>query len=357
MEILNVGLGDRSYPIWIGDGVLDQLPDMLAGAGFPTKIGVVTNPKVSALYAAKVMSLLAESGCQADLIEIPDGEEFKNLEVFNQVITVLIEKGYDRKSGLIALGGGVVGDLTGYVAASYLRGIPFIQIPTTLLSQVDSSVGGKTGVNHALGKNLIGAFYQPQGVLIDVQTLSTLESREFASGMAEVIKYGVIRDREFFNWLKLHCSDLVSLRENALVYAVQKSCQIKADIVENDEKEANLRAILNFGHTFGHAVENLAGYGVIKHGEAVSIGMVVAAGIAKLKGHCTTMDIAEIRNVLVQFGLPTEPPSFSLDDYLAAMSRDKKVLGGKLRLVLNTGIGDCLIEDEPDPRESFSEVL
>lgn len=357
MEILNVGLGDRSYPIWIGDGVLDRLPDMLAGAGFPTKIGVVTNPKVSALYAAKVMNLLAESGCQADLIEIPDGEEFKNLEVFNQVITVLIEKGYDRKSGLIALGGGVVGDLTGYVAASYLRGIPFIQIPTTLLSQVDSSVGGKTGVNHALGKNLIGAFYQPQGVLIDVQTLSTLESREFASGMAEVIKYGVIRDREFFNWLKLHCSDLVSLRENALVYAVQKSCQIKADIVENDEKEANLRAILNFGHTFGHAVENLAGYGVIKHGEAVSIGMVVAAGIAKLKGHCTTMDIAEIRNVLVQFGLPTEPPSFSLDDYLAAMSRDKKVLGGKLRLVLNTGIGDCLIEDEPDPRESFSEVL
>lgn len=357
MEILNVGLGDRSYPIWIGAGILKRLPEMLAAAGFPKKIGIVSNPKISDLYAAQVLELLQANGYHVDLIEVPDGEEYKSLDIFNQVITTLIEKNYDRKSGLIALGGGVIGDLTGYVAASYLRGIPFVQVPTTLLSQVDSSVGGKTAVNHCLGKNLIGAFYQPQGVLIDVHTLKTLEPREFASGIAEVIKYGVIRDGGFFDWLNNHSAELVSLQEDALIYAIEKSCQTKANIVENDEKEANLRAILNFGHTFGHAIENLAGYGVIKHGEAVAIGMLVAARISAHKGHCSESDVTAIRDLLIKFALPVVPPNFSLDAYLEAMTRDKKVSGGKLRLILNTGIGDCLIEDEPDPRKSFSEVL
>jgi len=356
MEILNVGLQDRSYPIWIGDGILGSLPKMLADVVFPQKIAIISNPTVSALYASPVEKILDQAGFQTHLIEIPDGEEYKNLEVFSQVITSLIELGFDRKCGLLALGGGVVGDLTGYVAASYLRGIPFVQVPTTLLSQVDSSVGGKTAVNHPLGKNLIGAFYQPKGVLIDVATLQTLEKREFASGMAEVIKYGVIREPGFFDWLNDHAVELQALDASCLISAVEKSCQIKANIVENDEKESNLRAILNFGHTFGHAIENLAGYGEFKHGEAVAIGMLVAAHISKQRDLCDETDIARLQELLIKFKLPVDVPDFSLDQYLEAMGRDKKVAAGLLRLVLNQGIGDCCIVDEPDPRQTFAGV-
>jgi len=357
MEILNVGLGDRSYPIWIGEGTLNNLPDMLDQVKFPRKVAVVSNPTVAALYADPVGALLGKAGCTVARVDIPDGESFKNLEVFGQVITTLIEEGFDRQCGLIALGGGVVGDLTGFVAASYLRGVPFIQIPTTLLSQVDSSVGGKTAVNHPLGKNLIGAFYQPKGVLIDVNTLQTLDKREFASGMAEVVKYGVIRDRQFFDWLISAGDALRKLDSAPLIHAVKKSCQIKANIVENDEKESHLRAILNFGHTFGHAIENLSGYGEVKHGEAVAIGMMVAARIAEKRSLCVASDVKALGDLLETFGLPVSVPDFSLEDYLAAMSRDKKVAAGKLRLVLNLGIGDCRLVDEPDPRGTFGDVL
>jgi len=357
MVVLNVGLKERSYPIWIGKSILDQLPDMLAGVGFPSRVAVITNATVAGLYADRVQQILSRAGFLVHLIEIPDGEKYKNIEVFTQVITSLIEQGFDRQSGLLALGGGVVGDLTGYVAASYLRGVPFVQLPTTLLSQVDSSVGGKTAVNHPLGKNLIGAFYQPKGVLIDVATLQTLEAREFASGMAEVIKYGVIRDRRFFSWLDDSVDALQNLDGSSLIHVVEKSCQIKADIVENDEKESHLRAILNFGHTFGHAIENLSGYGEVKHGEAVSIGMLVASRISLKRGYCTGEDVAALSGLLRKFKLPITVPEFSLDAYLEAMGRDKKVTSGKLRLVLNVGIGDCCIEDEPDPRQAFGAVL
>lgn len=357
MKKVNVGLQERSYPIWIGEGILETLPGMLDELRFPQRIALITNPTVAKHYAERVVTLLQQTGCHVDQIQIPDGEQYKNLEIFNEVITRLIEKGFDRKCGLIALGGGVVGDLTGFVAASYLRGVPFVQVPTTLLSQVDSSVGGKTAVNHSLGKNLIGAFYQPKGVLVDVSTLKTLEKREFASGMAEVIKYGVIRDEGFFTWLKTSAESLQALDAASLIHAVEKSCQIKADIVENDEKESDLRAILNFGHTFGHAIENLSGYGEVKHGEAVAIGMMVASGIALRQGLCRKSHRENLRNLLSQFKLPVEVPGFGLDEYLEAMSRDKKVAAGRLRLVLNVGIGDCRIVDEPDPRNTFSAVL
>ncbi|WP_298037741.1 3-dehydroquinate synthase [uncultured Desulfuromonas sp.] len=357
MEQLKVGLGQRSYPIWIGDDILDNLGRALKEVDFPRKVAVVTNPTVGGLYAERVLEALAKEGFHAETVTVPDGEQFKNLETLETIYDGLIENGLDRFSGLVALGGGVVGDMAGFAAATYLRGIPFAQVPTTLLSQVDSSVGGKTAVNHPLGKNLIGAFYQPRHVHIDVATLTTLPHREFAAGMAEVVKYGIIRDRSFFDWLGSHRSELQRLDRTALIEAVKRSCQIKANVVEVDENESSLRAILNFGHTFGHAVETLAGYGQIKHGEAVAIGMVVAAVGASTLDLCTSGEVDSIRELLASFGLPVEPPSFSLEDYLNAMGRDKKVKEGVLRLVLNRGIGDCLLRDIAEPAGFFASVL
>ncbi len=344
LKIINVGLGERSYPIWIGRGIFDALGDALQQVAFPKKVAIVTNETVGPIYGARIREVLARSGFSAEEITIPDGEEYKNLDTLNQVFDALIRRGYDRFCGIIALGGGVVGDLAGFAAATYLRGVPFAQVPTTLLSQVDSSVGGKTAVNHRLGKNLIGAFYQPCHVHIDVATLDTLPEREFAAGLAEVVKYGVIRDAAFFAWLENSRNELLAHSPAALVEAVAISCQTKANIVEVDEKEGGVRAILNFGHTLGHAAEVLAGYGTIRHGEAVAIGMVAAAAIARQQGLCTGEDLQRIEALLVSFGLPVRLPDFAANDYLAALTRDKKVKEGVLRLVLNRAIGDCLIE-------------
>jgi 3-dehydroquinate synthase len=357
MERLTVGLAERSYPIWVGSGILLRLGEALKAIGFSKRVAVVTNPTVNGLYGDSVRRTLVESGYESLYIELPDGEEFKNLQTLEYIYDELIRGKIDRSCGLIALGGGVVGDITGFAAATYLRGLPFVQVPTTLLSQVDSSVGGKTGVNHPLGKNLIGAFHQPSHVHIDVDTLRTLPSREFAAGIAEVVKYGMIRDRDFFKWLSEEREAIANLEPDRLIRAVKRSCQIKADVVEKDERETSVRAVLNFGHTFGHAVETLAGYGRIKHGEAVAIGMIVAATAASEMKLCSREDVAALRSLLTGFGLPTVPPSFPLSDYLQAMGRDKKVKEGMLRMVLNRGIGDCVIQDIADPEMLFRSVL
>jgi len=357
LEKIQVGLGERSYSILIGCRVLPALVAELNRIGFPRRIALVTNTTVADLYADQVVQILGSAGFASELITIPDGEEFKTLSVMEDVLGQLIAKGFDRSSGIIALGGGVVGDLAGFAAAVYLRGVPFVQVPTTLLAQVDSSVGGKTAVNHALGKNLIGAFYQPQLVLIDVDFLKTLPDRELVAGLAEVVKYGVIRDQVFFTWLEKNYSALLGKEPRALIEAIKKSCQIKANIVENDEKESGLRAILNFGHTFGHAVEQLAGYGIFRHGEAVALGMLVAARLAQSRDLCSAEDVRRIFDLLTAFGLPTRLPDFSLVDYLAAMGRDKKVQGGTLRMVLNRGIGACLVQPIADPEASFAPLL
>lgn len=357
LERLTVGLEERSYPIWIGDNILERTGEALQAVAFPRKVAVVTNPTVQKLYGEQLLDTLGRSGFAASTVTIPDGEEYKTLGTLGSIYDTLIGRGFDRSSGLIALGGGVVGDITGFAAATFLRGIPFAQVPTTLLAQVDSSVGGKTAVNHRLGKNLIGAFYQPVHVHIDVATLATLPPREFAAGMAEVVKYGIIRDRSFFDWLGAHGAALQRLEREALVHAVKRSCQIKANVVEVDEKESSLRAILNYGHTFGHAVETLAGYGEIRHGEAVAIGMVVVAMVSRELGLCSSEDVEAIRSLLSTFALPVAPPSFPLDAYLDAMGRDKKVKEGVLRLVLNRGIGDCLVEQVRSPEPLFASVL
>ncbi len=321
---IKVGLQERSYPIIFGQNLLKGLGQQLEGISFPRKIAVITNPTVFGFYGQTVIDSLAESGFQCSVIEIPDGEEFKSLATLESIYDFLIEKNFDRGSGLLALGGGVVGDIAGYAAATFLRGVPYVQIPTTILSQVDSSVGGKTAVNHRLGKNLIGAFYQPKLVLIDIDTLRTLEQREVYAGIAEVVKYGVIRDKIFFRWLEDSSSDLLSLNPDALLHAVKRSCQIKADIVEIDEREGSVRALLNYGHTFGHAIESLCGYGEWRHGEAVACGMVVACRISQNLGFSAEISTNRITALLRKFHLPVDPPDFTLGQYVTAMRRDKK---------------------------------
>ncbi|KIH76900.1 3-dehydroquinate synthase [Geoalkalibacter ferrihydriticus] len=357
MKTLTVGLGERSYPITIGSGILPALGESLRAVAFPRKVAVVTNPTVSALYGAAVLDTLREAGFHAAQISVPDGEAFKNLDTLNTLFDELIARGYDRGSGILALGGGVIGDLAGFAAAVYLRGIPFAQVPTTLLSQVDSSVGGKTGVNHRLGKNLIGAFYQPRHVHIDVNTLSTLPPREFRSGLAEVVKYGVVRDADFFAWLEREHAALLALEAPALVEAVRISCQIKADIVEIDEKEGGLRAILNYGHTLGHAAELLAGYGTLRHGEAVAMGMVAAAAIAADLGLASEPDRLRIEDLLRALDLPVRLPAFAPAVYLDALTRDKKVKEGVLQMVLNRGIGDCVLHSVAHPDRIIPPIL
>jgi 3-dehydroquinate synthase len=356
METLLVGLGERSYSIRIGEGILEEIGAELLATSFPKKIAVVTNPLVGRLYGDIVLGALSAAGFSPVRIDIPDGEEFKTLATVSTVYDALMAAGFDRGCGLLALGGGVVGDLAGFVAATFLRGIPFVQIPTTLLAQVDSSVGGKTGVNHPLGKNLIGAFYQPRLVLIDVSTLATLSPRDYQAGFAEVVKYGVIRDQAFFFELAAHAGKLCDHDPAALVATIKRSCQIKADIVERDEREDGLRAILNYGHTFGHAIENLAGYGEYRHGEAVAIGMVVAAQISSTVGLCTLQEVAAIRQLLLDFKLPVVAPEYSAEKLMEAIGRDKKVHSGLLRMILNRGIGDFEIRTVADPEALFSDL-
>ena len=347
MQTLNVALAKRSYPIHIGRGLLTDASLILPHLK-RKHVAIVTNTTVAPLYLAQLSDTLQASGVQVIPIILPDGEAYKNSDTLNLIYDALLQNRCERSTTLIALGGGVVGDLTGYAAATFLRGVPFIQIPTTLLSQVDSSVGGKTGINHPLGKNMIGAFYQPQLVLADIDTLQTLPPREFSAGVAEVIKYGLIRDAQFFDWLERHMAQLMQLDEAVLSEAIYRSCQNKADVVAKDEHEQGERALLNLGHTFGHAIENAMGYGVWLHGEAVAAGTMMAADLSQRMDWLSAADVARIKNSLLAANLPLVPPKLGAAKYLDLMGLDKKVENGKIRLVLQQGIGRAVITSDYD---------
>ena len=344
MKTLNVELGERSYPIYIGESGVG-LQALYAPHIKGSQVMVVTNETVAPLYLDACLQALADYSCES--VILPDGEEYKNLEVLNNIFTALLEKRCSRGVTIIALGGGVIGDMAGFAAACYQRGVPFIQVPTTLLSQVDSSVGGKTGVNHALGKNMIGAFYQPQCVIADTQTLNTLDDRQLSAGIAEVIKYGLIADEAFFEWLENNVEKLVARDSHALAYAIDISCQNKAAVVAADETEQGVRAILNLGHTFGHAIETGMGYGEWLHGEAVSAGMVMAAELSHRLGWISRNDVERTIALLQRVNLPVKGPNnLSVDEYLRHMAVDKKVLSGKIRLVLLKAIGQAVVTDD-----------
>ena len=338
---VTVDLADRSYPIVIGRGLLDGNFDLNAFVRGSDCL-VVSNETVAPLYYEKLRSNLA--GCDVSSINLPDGEAFKTVATMQSILDRLVESRANRDIAVIALGGGVVGDIAGFAAACYMRGVDFIQVPTSLLAQVDSSVGGKTGVNHAQGKNLIGAFHQPQVVLIDTNTLDTLPDRELTAGLAEVIKYGVICDAEFFTWLEANMAALLARDPDALGHAIRRCCELKAEVVAEDEREAGRRAILNFGHTFGHAIEHYQGYGTWLHGEAVATGMIMAARLSGLPGD----DIDRLTALVAAAGLPTEPPAIAADNWLDAMGMDKKVQGKKLRFVLLDAIGKSRVSSEYD---------
>ena len=347
MQTLKVALGDRAYPIHIGSGLLSQVELILPHLK-RKNVAIVTNTTVAPLYLAKLSQALKDAGVRVIEIILPDGEAHKNSETLNLIYDALLKNRCERSTTLIALGGGVIGDLTGYAAATYLRGVPFIQIPTTLLSQVDSSVGGKTGINHPLGKNMIGAFYQPKLVLADIDTLQTLPPRELSAGVAEVIKYGLIRDADFFDWLEVNMSKLMGLDEAVISYAIYRSCQNKAEVVAADEHETGERALLNLGHTFGHAIENAMGYGVWLHGEAVAAGTVLAADLSQRLGWLTSEQISRIHALLSAANLPLNAPKLGVEKYLDLMANDKKVENGKIRLVLQQGIGKAVITSDYD---------
>ena len=346
MQTLTVALGDRAYPIHIGSGLLNQ-PGLILPHLKNQQAAIVTNTTVGPLYLERVQNGLQQAGVKTVPIILPDGEAYKNSASLNQIYEALLQNRMERKSTLIALGGGVIGDLTGFAAATYLRGVPFIQIPTTLLAQVDSSVGGKTGINHPLGKNMIGAFYQPQLVLADTETLNTLPDRELSAGLAEIIKYGLISDLAFFEWLEVNMPLLLARDTPALAYAILHSCQNKAVVVAADEREAGQRALLNLGHTFGHAIEAGMGYGVWLHGEAVGAGMLMAAVLSQQMGWLNAQQVARIRALVVKAGLPDVAPNLGYDQYLDLMGLDKKVEGGKLRFVLLKAIGHAIISEAP----------
>jgi 3-dehydroquinate synthase len=340
---VQVQLGERSYPIYIGPGEIQRAD--IASHICGKKVLIVSNETIAPLYLELVEKQL--SGLQVDKVILADGEQYKNLDNLNLIFDQLIASHHDRKTTLIALGGGVVGDMTGFAAACYQRGVPFIQIPTTLLAQVDSSVGGKTAVNHPLGKNMIGAFYQPQAVVIDTDTLSTLSDREFSAGLAEVIKYGLIVDAQFFEWLEDNIDALLNRDQQALAYAVQLSCISKANVVAADETEQGVRAILNLGHTFGHAIETFQQYKDWIHGEAVAAGMVMAAELSVMAGDLDSADLLRIKNLLTACSLPIAPPrGMGAEDFMRLMVRDKKVLDGQLRLVLLNSLGSACVSDQ-----------
>ncbi|MGB0359988.1 MAG: 3-dehydroquinate synthase [Endozoicomonas sp.] len=344
MQKLYVDLGERGYPIFIGAGLLSQ-PEYLQKYIYGSQVAIVTNETIAPIYLHTVTTHL--SNFNPVVVTLPDGEQYKNLEILNQIFDRLLESRHTRKTTLIALGGGVIGDMTGFAAACYQRGVDFIQVPTTLLSQVDSSVGGKTGVNHMLGKNMIGAFHQPNAVIIDTDTLNTLPDKEFSAGLAEVIKYGLICDRVFYEWLQDNIDDLIVRDVEKLSYAIQRSCQIKADVVAADEKESGLRAILNLGHTFGHAIETYTGYGPWLHGEAIAVGMVMAMDLSARDDGFMAGEAMSLTQLLGKCRLPYLPPEgMTPDDFLTLMSVDKKVVDGQLRLVLLKNIGEAIITQD-----------
>ena len=350
MQTVSVELGERSYPIYIDSGLLHNtgLAGLLAPAIPGQQVAVFTNAKVDALYGDVVRNAL--SAYQVDTFIMGDGEQFKSMDTYMTAMDFLMHNRHNRTTCLIALGGGVVGDLTGFVAATFQRGVSFVQIPTTLLAQVDSSVGGKTAVNHPAGKNMIGAFYQPELVLIDSAALASLSPREYAAGLAEVVKYGVIADADFFAWLEGNVDALVRRDRQALAYIIERSCQAKADVVARDEREGGVRAILNYGHTFAHAVENLAGYGKWLHGEAVSVGMVMAARFSEELGLLNQGQAGRLTELLHRLNLPVElTDQVNVDDMVKAMGMDKKAADGKLRFVVTEGFGKASVTgDFPD---------
>lgn len=347
MEKIRVELGERSYNIMIGNNILKDFGRMLEKFEFSDKIALISNSTVYDLYGKTVSGSLKDSGF--DLIEvlIPDGEEYKSLANTEKIYEALLKARLDRKSALIALGGGVIGDITGFAASTYMRGIACIQAPTTLLAQVDSSVGGKTGVNHLLGKNMIGSFWQPRLVWVDTATLKTLPRREFLSGLAEVIKYGVIWDEEFFAYLETNRDKILQLDITALTHLIRRSCEIKSEVVSRDEREAGLRAILNYGHTIGHAIETLTGYKRYLHGEAVAIGMYLEAKLSHQLGLTGNKEVARIKALIDSYGLPTErPDEVEINDLMEKMRIDKKTVGGKMHFVLPEKVGAVKISSD-----------
>jgi 3-dehydroquinate synthase len=337
MPMLTVALAERSYPIHIGAGLLGRAGELLGER--PARAIVVTNPVVAAHHLASLQSALAASGIRCESLLVPDGEAHKDWATLYDVHTRLLELGAERSTLLVALGGGVIGDLAGFAAATYQRGMPLVQVPTTLLAQVDSSVGGKTAVNHPLGKNMVGAFYQPSAVIIDTATLSTLPEREYLAGVAEVIKYGAACDVRLFEWLEANMDRLLAREPSAVEHAIAASCRIKADIVARDEREAGTRAVLNFGHTFGHAIEAAMGYGSWLHGEAVAAGMVLATELSRAVTGLDTGDAARVEQLIAFARLPVRPPALAFDRWIALMSRDKKVASGAMRFVLLDALG------------------
>ncbi|HEY5646545.1 MAG TPA: 3-dehydroquinate synthase [Pseudomonadales bacterium] len=342
---LEVSLGERSYPIYIGTDLLGDA-SILRRHIHGSQVAVITNDVVRELALDRLLGGLAGCSAEVAVYSLPDGEEEKSLGNYAAIMDFLVKARHNRSTTLVALGGGVVGDITGFAAATYQRGVNFIQIPTTLLAQVDSSVGGKTAVNHPGGKNLIGAFHQPVAVLADLELLRSLPSREYAAGIAEVIKYGVIADAGFFDWLEANADALLAQDRRALIHAVARSCEIKAAVVAEDERESGRRAILNFGHTFGHAIEALTGYRRFLHGEAVAMGMVMAADLSARCGLLCRDDARRVLALVRRFALPSVPPPLSADEMLQAMGMDKKVVDGRLRLVLARAIGDALVTSD-----------
>ena len=347
IQTLNVPLGDRSYPIHIGSGVLERA-DLLVPHLGQKKVLVVSNTTVAPLYFQRLRSTLEKAGISVISVLLPDGEKYKDWNTLNLIFDALLGAHCERGTTLIALGGGVIGDMGGFAASCYQRGMPFIQIPTTLLSLVDSSVGGKTAINHPLGKNMIGAFYQPKLVLADISTLDTLPDRELKAGLAEVIKYGLIRDPEFFVWLEENIERLLARDRDALAYAVHRSCVNKAEVVAADERETGERALLNLGHTFGHAIETGIGYGEWLHGEAIAAGTLIAAELSRRLGWLDAEAVLRIERLFVRAGLPVRGAPLGAARYLALMRHDKKVQDGKLRLVLLKRIGSAVVSDEAD---------
>jgi 3-dehydroquinate synthase len=340
MQVLNVNLGARSYPIYVGAAILARAGELLRQAGLSGRVAVVTNPTVAQLFLDSIDRALKQAGFEVAPILVPDGEEHKNIHSLQTVYDRLIEARLERKSCVLALGGGVIGDLAGFAAATYLRGVPYVQVPTTLLAQVDSSVGGKTAIDHVQGKNLIGAFYQPKLVLIDVAALMSLPRRELIAGLAEVIKYGVIEDAALFARLESEIEKLLQLDSERLIETIVTCCAIKARVVEADEREDDYRAVLNFGHTIGHALEAVTGYSEFLHGEAVGVGMVKAAALSAQQGFCDRPTVERIENLIKRAGLPAEiPAQVSLPSLIQAMEVDKKAAGGKIKFVMCAGLG------------------
>lgn len=345
MQTLNVGLAERSYPIYIGNDMLSEGNLVVAHLASKRTV-IISNTTVAPLYLDQLREALESQGVRCDSIILPDGEEFKNSTSMDAIYESLLRSQCERSTTLIALGGGVIGDMVGFAAATYLRGVPFIQIPTTLLAQVDSSVGGKTGINHPLGKNMIGAFYQPQMVLADTRTLDTLPDRELRAGISEVIKYGLIRDLPFFEWLEKNIEKLLSRDAETVKYAIARSCQNKAHVVGKDERESGERALLNLGHTFGHAIENGMGYGVWLHGEAVAAGTMMAADLSCRLEWLNDEDVARIRTLFQRAKLPVQGPKIPVEKYHELMGLDKKVSDGKINFVLLRKIGKAAITNE-----------